>query len=93
MHGSEVWRVPARVVAAAGVESATDLQSRLSGIRLTRRALLVAVSLSITTAMWVAGHFDELGSAGLWPWRGPSQLIMLWSATLASLAILSVVRA
>lgn len=36
---------------------------------------------------------DELGSAGLWPWRGPSQLVMLWSAALASLAILSVVRA
>ena len=62
-------------------------------IRLTRRSWLIAGTLSITTVLWAAGRLDELGSAGLWPWRGPSQLVMLWSAALASLAILSVVRA
>src|SRR5690606_12432848 len=56
-------------------------------------AWLVAGTLVVTTAFWVAGRFDELGSPELWPWRGPSQVVMLWSAALASLAILSVVRA
>src|SRR5688572_3033024 len=74
-------------------KSATDLERKSSRIRLTRRGWLVAGTLFITTAMWVAGRFNELGSAELWPWRGPSQLVMLWSAALASLAILSVVRA
>jgi len=88
-----IWRTPERIVAAASGESATDLERRSSGMRLTRRGWLVAGTLSITTALWVAGRFDELGSTGLWPWRGPSQLVMLWSAALASLAILSVGRA
>ena len=85
--------MPPRIVAAASGKSATDLEKRSSGIRLSRRGLLVAGTLFITTAMWVAGRFDGLGSATLWPWRGPSQLVILWSAALASLAILSVVRA
>src|SRR5262245_52244760 len=92
-RGSEVWRMPPRIGAAASGESATDLERKSSGIRLSRRGWLVAGTLAITTAMWVAGRLDEIGSAALWPWRGPSQLVMLWSAALASLAILSVVRA
>ena len=78
---------------AASGESATDPESGSSRIRLTRRAWLIAGTLALTTALWAAGRLDELGGAGLWPWRGPSQLVMLWSAALASLAILSVVRA
>jgi predicted ferric reductase len=83
----------ARIVVAASGQSATDSESKASRIRLSRRGWLVAGTLFITTAMWVAGRFDQIGSAELWPWRGPSQLVMLWSAALASLAILSVVRA
>ena len=64
-----------------------------SYIRLTRAGWLIVGTLSITTGLWLAGRLNELAGATLWPWRGPSQLIMLWSATLASLAILSVVRA
>ena len=64
-----------------------------SSLGLTRRGWLVTASLSITTGLWIAGRLDEFSGAELWPWRGPSQLVMLWSATLASLAILSVVRA
>jgi predicted ferric reductase len=79
--------------AAAGGQSATGPESRWARIHLTRRGWLIAGTLFITTAMWVAGRFEELNGDGLWPWRGPSQLIMLWSAALASLAILSVVRA
>ncbi|HKT79768.1 MAG TPA: ferric reductase-like transmembrane domain-containing protein [Vicinamibacterales bacterium] len=66
-------------------------RSRL--LRLSRSGWLVASALAITTVLWTAGHRDELASDALWPWRGPSQLVMLWSATLASLAILAVVRA
>ena len=81
---------PISVAAPAG-EGATGRGS--SRIRLTRRDWLVAGTLFITTALWVAGRVDELGNAALWPWRGPSQVVMLWSAALASLAMLSVVRA
>jgi predicted ferric reductase len=64
-----------------------------SGIRLTRSGWLVAGTLAMTTGLWCAAHLDALGSAELWPFRGPSQLVVLWSAALASLAILAVVRA
>ena len=74
-------------------KSRTDLRSRLRLIRLTRSGWLIAATLVITTGLWVAGRLDELSGARLWPWRGPSQLVMLWSAALASLAMLSVVRA
>lgn len=74
-------------------ESGTDPASRSRRIRLTRSGWLTAGTLFITTGLWVAGRVDELGSAELWPWRGPSQLVVLCSAALASLAILSVVRA
>ena len=78
----------------------TELASRVpspgsgsSRVRLTRSGWLIAGTLVITTGLWGAAHLDELGSAGLWPFRGPSQLVVLWSAALASLAILAVVRA
>ena len=74
-------------------ESGTNPGTGWSHIRLTRSGWLIAGTLSITTGLWVAGRLDELAGARLWPWRGPSQLVMLWSAALASLAILSVVRA
>ena len=62
-------------------------------VALTRSGWLVAGTLAITTGLWVAGRFEELSSAALWPWRGLSQLVMLWSSALACLAILAVVRA
>src|SRR5262249_60648274 len=78
----------------------TELASRVpspgsgsSRVRLTRSGWLIAGTLVITTGLWGAAHLDELGSAGLWPFRGPSQLVVLWSAALASLAILAVVPA
>ena len=61
--------------------------------RLTRGGWLVAGALAITTLLWTAGHWADLGSPALWPWRGPAQLVMLWSATFASIAILAVIRA
>lgn len=56
-----------------------------------RGSLLVAFALATTTLLWFAARWDHLEF--LLPWRGPSQLVMLWSATLATLAILAVVRA
>jgi len=53
----------------------------------------VLFALCTTSALWVAGRFGQLGDGALWPWLAPSQLTMLWSAALASLAILAVVRA
>jgi predicted ferric reductase len=64
-----------------------------SGVRLTRSGWLIVGALSITTGLWLAARAGELSGNGLWPWRGPSQLVMLWSTTLAMLSILTVVRA
>jgi len=47
----------------------------------------------VTTGLWLAARWTGLGSAEFWPWLGPSQITMLWSASLACLAILAVVRA
>lgn len=63
------------------------------GSRITRGGYLVAITIALTTAFWVAGRIDEFGNSSLWPWRAPSQLVMLWSSALACLAILTVVRA
>ena len=62
-------------------------------LRMSRGAVLVAAGLAITSGLWIAGRWSDLGAAWFWPWRAPSQLTMLWSSTLASLAILAVVRA
>ena len=78
---------------AVGKDESAGPRGRFPRVSLTRTGWLIAATLSITTALWVAGRMDEITGAGLWPWRGPSQLVMLWSAALASLAMLSVVRA
>lgn len=62
-----------------------------AGRRTARGGLLVAFGLVTTTLLWFVARWDLLEF--LLPWRGPSQLVMLWSATLATLAILAVVRA
>ena len=61
--------------------------------RWSRSGWLIGCTLSITTALWIAGHVNDRTFAALWPWRGASQLVMLWSTALAMLSILSVVRA
>jgi predicted ferric reductase len=60
--------------------------------RPTRIVWLVSVALLITTVFWAGANQDVLGSAQLWPWRGLSQLVSLWSAALVTLALLSVLR-
>ena len=60
---------------------------------MTRAGWLVTGTLCLTTILWFAARHDALFGSGLWPWRGPSQLVMLWSSALAMLSILSVVRA
>lgn len=61
--------------------------------RIQPAVVLIIAALLVTTILWVAGRYDDLSRAGFWPWRGPSQLVMLWSSTLAVLSILAVVRA
>ncbi len=53
---------------------------------------LLTVTLLITTGLWVGANQDILLSTRLWPWRGPSQLASLWSASLVTLALLAIVR-
>jgi predicted ferric reductase len=61
-------------------------------LRLSRGALVVAVALAITTALWIAGRITNPAEM-FWPWLAPSQLAILWSFTCASIAIVAVVRA
>jgi predicted ferric reductase len=55
--------------------------------------ILTTGSLIITTVLWTAGRFPGGTPPGFWPWRGPSQLTVLWSVTLMAIAMLAVVRA
>ena len=62
-------------------------------MRYARGGWLVAAAIAITTGLWVAGRWELLGLTSFWFWLVPVQLTMLWSAALACLAILAVVRA
>jgi predicted ferric reductase len=53
---------------------------------------LLTVTLLITTGLWLGANQDILLTPRLWPWRGPSQLAALWSASLVALALLAIVR-
>src|ERR1700757_1382432 len=55
--------------------------------------ILTTGSLIITTVLWTAGRFPDGIPPGFWPWRGLSQLTVLWSVTLMAVAMLAVVRA
>jgi len=85
--------VPAQNPAASGGVPAIE---RVPGVRttwLTRSDWLVAASVFITTALWIFARRNDFATASFWPWRGASQIVVLWSATLAMLSMLSVVRA
>ena len=55
--------------------------------------ILTIGSLIITTVLWTAARFPGAAPPDLWPWRGFSQLTILWSVTLMAIAMLAVVRA
>lgn len=55
--------------------------------------ILTTASLAITTALWIGGRFPDRIPPDFWPWRGLSQLTVLWSVTLMAVAMLAVVRA
>jgi predicted ferric reductase len=79
--------------ATAGSVPAIERVPGVSTFRVTRSGLLVATSVLITTVLWIAARGSEFANASFWPWRGTSQVVMLWSVTLAMLSMLSVVRA
>jgi hypothetical protein len=55
--------------------------------------ILTTGSLIITTVLWIAARFPGEIPPGFWPWRGLSQVTVLWSVTLMAIAMLAVVRA
>ena len=70
------------------------LSSRLPSLEVWRPGwILTAGSLVITTVLWTAARFPGGIPPGFWPWRGLSQLTVLWSVTLMAIAMLAVVRA
>ena len=60
---------------------------------MTKGSFLITFSLAMTTALCLMGNQDLLLNAYGYPFLLLSKLVMLWSATLASLAILTVIRA
>ena len=86
-------RIPAQIPATAGSTPAIERVPGVPTFWLTRSGLLVAGAILITTVLWIAARRSELATPAFWPWRGPSQIVVLWSATLATLSMLSVVRA
>jgi len=98
LHAEQVPQAEAlsesdRNLGVQGGGSRTSSGGRAWRIRLSRSGWLVTITIAVTTVLWIAGRFGSLGSPELWPWRGPSQFVMLWSSALACLSILSVVRA
>src|SRR5262245_8009461 len=55
--------------------------------------ILTTGCLIITTVLWTAARVPSDIPPNFWPWRGLSQLTILWSLTLMSIALLAVVRA
>jgi predicted ferric reductase len=55
--------------------------------------ILTTGALIITTVLWIAARFPGEIRPGFWPWRGLSQVTVLWSVTLMAIAMLAVVRA
>lgn len=60
---------------------------------MTKGNFLITFSLAMTTALCLMGNQDLLFNAYGYHFLLLSKLVMLWSATLASLAILTVIRA
>jgi predicted ferric reductase len=60
---------------------------------MTKGNFLITFSLAMTTALCLMGNQDLLFNAYGYHLLLLSKLVMLWSATLASLAILTVIRA
>lgn len=61
--------------------------------RPSRAMILVAITLGITSILWIAGRLRAGFDSDLWPWLAPSQITMLLSFSCAALALLAVVRA
>src|SRR5262245_33365402 len=55
--------------------------------------ILTTGSVIITTVLWIAARFPGGIPPNFWPWRGLSQITVLWSVTLMAIAMLAVVRA
>jgi predicted ferric reductase len=62
-------------------------------VNLSARFILVGSVLLITTLLWGFAHKSNLYNVDFLFWRAFAQILMLWSATLAILSILSVVKA
>ncbi len=60
--------------------------------RATRCFWLATILLLIMTGLWAGANQSTLFSTSLWPYRALTQLMALWSAVLAILALLSIVR-
>ena len=55
--------------------------------------VMIATTLTTTTVLWAAAKFTAETPQDLWPWRGLSQITILWTVTLMAVAMLAVVRA
>src|SRR5262245_10409435 len=73
---------------------ANRLRSSLPNVETLRPGwILTTGALITTTALWTAARVQSGSSPDFWPWLGLSQITVLWSVTLMSIAMLAVVRA
>src|SRR5262245_56738920 len=86
-------KVPAPREVNTGVMLGNALSRWLPNLEASRPGwILPTGSLIITTVLWIAARFPG-SPPGFWPWRGLSQITVLWSVTLMAIAMLAVVRA
>ena len=55
--------------------------------------LIAAVTLAITTTLWIFGRLSGDLVEDLWPWRGPAQITALWMLNLVALTLVAGTRA
>ncbi len=74
------------------VRSEAAVVRREKALTHNQHLILLAV-LGLASLLWLGARANTLGDASLWPFRGPSQIVMLWASSLAVLAMVVVVRA
>jgi predicted ferric reductase len=52
-----------------------------------------AVTLAITTALWIHGRIEQELLEDIWPWRAPAQITALWMLNLVALTLVAGCRA
>src|SRR5215467_9642049 len=90
IHAIYLMKVPAPREVNTRVMLGNALSRWLPNLEAFRPGwILTTGSLIITTVLWIAARFPGGIPPDFWPWRGLSQITVLWSVTLMAIAMLA----